>query len=297
MIYRNLTLLILIAAVVLSAACEQGMVNNTTSNTNTVNMNSDNMNVPNANVNSSEANSLNDMSSEIQANEPEKYQANITLKLETAGANILKFPPIQAKVARNGADRRMEFALPNGQKLVYLDIGGKQLVISPARKEYAELNRESTGFDVRSLMLPEQIVKNVKNVQGVEKVGEEKVNGRDVIKYRYGASAQTNTKAGEVDTESYILVDKKTNLPLRSETNAMAQGQNVQGVKGAKIVTEMSDIKTDIDSSLFAAPTDYKKVAPEQIKSQIDMMFNIASGVIQQVMKGVQTSNAPANNN
>ena len=297
MIYKNLTLLILIAAVALSAACEQGTVNNTTSNSTSANMNSDNMNVPNANINSSETNSLNDMSSEIQANEPEKYQANITLKLETAGANTLKFPPIQAQVARNGADRRMEFSLPNGQKLIYLDIGGKQLVISPARKEYAELNRESTGFDVRSLMLPEQIVKNVKNVQGVEKVGEEKVNGRDVIKYRYGASTQTNTKAGEVNTESYILVDKETNLPLRSETNAMAQGQNVQGVKGAKIVTEMSDIKTDIDSSLFAAPTDYKKVAPEQIKSQIDMMFNIASGVIQQIMKGAQTSNAPTNNN
>lgn len=292
--YRNLLMLILITAVSFTIACEQGAVNNTAVNSNAANMNSDNMNAPNANINASDTSSLNDMSSTIKADEPEIYQANVTLKLETTGESNLKLPPLQAKVARNGADRRMEFSLPNGQKLIYLDIGGKQFVISPARKEYAELNRESTGFEVRSLMLPSQIVSQVKNLKGVEKVGEEKSNGRDVIKYRYGASAETGTKAGEVDTESFILVDKETNLPLRSETNATATGKTVQGVKGAKIVTEMSDIKTEIDKSLFAEPTDYKKVAPEQVKGQIDMLFNIAKGVLMQVMQGAQT--APAAN-
>ena len=295
--YRNLLLLILITAAVLTIACEQGAVDSNVVNSNETNVNSENMNTPNANVNASDSSALDNVSSAIEADEPEVYQANVTLKLETAGENALKFPPIQAKVARNGADRRMEFSLPNNQKLIYLDIGGKQFVISPARKEYAELNRESTGIEVRSLMLPSQIVNQVKNLKGVEKIGEEKFNGRDIIKYRYGASAETGTKAGEVDTESFILVDKETNLPLRSETNAAAQGKTVQGVKGAKIVTEMSDIKTDIDKSLFAEPTDYKKVAPEQIKSQIDMLFNVAKGVIQQIMQSAQNQTAPANTN
>ena len=81
------------------------------------------------------------------------------------------------------------------------------------------MNKEAFGFEVRNLMMPEQIVNQVKNVKGVENVGEEKFDGRDVIKYRYDATTDTQTKAGEVSTESYIFVDKETGLPLRSETD------------------------------------------------------------------------------
>ena len=86
----------------------------------------------------------------------------------------------------------MEFNMPSGDKLIYLETGGKNLVFLPNRKQYAELTKESTGIDVRSMMTPDQIVSQVKNMKGVERVGEEKYGDRDAIKYHY--SAITDTK-------------------------------------------------------------------------------------------------------
>ncbi|MCY7377502.1 MAG: hypothetical protein LH472_16210 [Pyrinomonadaceae bacterium] len=259
---------------------------NTAVNTNlnlSVNSNSVNLNVSNANSNTAKTSGAT-----IESKEPEQYQAVVTLKFEVSGAQSLAIPPLKANVARNGADRRMEFSLPNGEKLIYLDRGGKQYVISPNRKQYAELNKESIGIDPRRMLMPEQIVSQVKNLKGVERVGEEKVGDRNAVKYRYGATTDTQSQAGTVQTESIVLVDVETGLPLRSVTNSESQNGSVQGIKGLSFVTEMSDIKTTADASLFAEPTDLKKVAPEEIKSQVDMVFNAAAALIGQLMKSAQ---------
>lgn len=226
----------------------------------------------------------------IDAKEPEAYQATVMLKLETVGApNQAPFPPLKADVARSGGDRRMEFKIPGGETIIYLDKGGRQIVISPQRKQYAELNKESVGFDVRRMLMPEQIVNQLKNMKGVEQAGEEKIDGRDAIKYRYASTAQTQTQAGAVNTESFFLVDKATGLPLRSFTNAAAQG-NVQGVNAVNLITEINNIKTDVDANLFAEPTDYAKVAPDVIRGQINALFSVAAALIGQMMKTTQTT-------
>ncbi len=283
----------LILTVCLGAACQPPTGNstvNTTVNTNSVS------NVGVNAVNTNAANSISNTNSNtsatsgvtIETKEPEQYQAVVTLKFEAAGAQNVATPPLKANVARNGADRRMEFSLPNGEKLVYLDRDGKQYIISPKRKQYAELNKESIGVDPRRMLMPEQIVNQVKNLKGVEMVGEEKVGSRTAVKYRYGATTDTKTQAGTVATESYVLVDKETGLPLRSMTNSESQNGSVQGIKNLSIVTEMSDIKTTSDASLFAEPTDLQKVAPEQIKAQIDLVFSAAMALLGQMMKSAQ---------
>ncbi len=201
----------------------------------------------------------------------------------------MTMPPLKAEVARSGASRRMEITTPNGEKIVYLEAGGKHLIIAPQRKQYGELNKESMGFDIQNLLMPAQIVDRIKNMKGVEKVGEEKVDGRDAIKYRYGATTNTQTKAGNVETESFIFVDKETGLPLRSFTNLQSQGGNVQG----SLVTEMSNIRTTADESLFAAPTDYKQVEPEQIRQQVNQLLSVAMAIVGQVMKSAQPAAIP----
>jgi len=211
------------------------------------------------------------------------------LKLETSGAETMPIPPIKADVARSGADRRMEFKLPTGETVIYLDKGGRQLIISPQKKQYAELNKESVGIDVRSLMMPEQIVNQLKMMKGVEKIGEETVDGREAVKYRFASGANTQSQAGRVETESYILVDKETGLPLRSFTNASAQG-NVKGVNALNLVTEINNIRTDVDANLFNEPTDFQKVAPEQIRAQMNALFTLATTILGQMGK----SNQPA---
>ena len=139
------------------------------------------------------------------------------------------------------------------------------------------MNKEALGFEVRNLMMPEQIVNQVKSVKGVEKVGEEKVDGRDAIKYRYGATTDTQTKAGEVSTESYIFVDKETGFPLRSETNTASNSAQIQGVKGLKLVTELNNIKETAEPTLFEKPADYKEVQPEEIRQQVNTFFTCRS--------------------
>jgi hypothetical protein len=144
-------------------------------------------------------------------------------------------------------------------------------------------------------MMPEQIVQQAKAVPGMRFIGEETQNGRQVMKYAYQAQTNTNTSAGTVATESYMIVDKETGLPLRTETVTQSQtGGNVQGVSGVRIVTEMTDIKTTPDPALFNLPTDYAKIDPETVKANINAIFQVVSALVAQ---GMQQSNAAANSN
>lgn len=275
---------IVLASVLFAVGCQGPATNTAVSNTTNVNRNS---NVTsNTNTNST-------TSATITTSEPNEYQANIKLTLETMGqAQKASLPTIGAMVARSGADRVMEFALPTGEKVIYLDKGGMNYVILPNRKQYAELTKEALGFEVRRLLMPEQIVTQVKAIPGVRLVGEETHNGRPVVKYAYSGTASTQTQAGTVETDSFILVDKETSLPIRSETVSQTQsGANVQGISGVRMVTEMTDIKTTTDANIFTLPTDYAKIDPEQVKAQANLIFSAVAALVGQAMKQAQ---APA---
>jgi len=286
---------VLLFSVVFSIGCQP---QTSTTNANLVNTNaniSSNTFANGANANSMNANST-ASSSTVETKEPEQYEAKVTLKFEAVGdAQKTTLPTITANVARSGADRRMEFVLPgNNEKIIYLDKAGMNYVILPNRKQYAELNKEALGFEVRRMLLPEQIVQQVKNMKGLQLVGEEQMNGRTVTKYRYEGVANTQTQAGQVETESFLIVDKETGLPLRSETVAQSQtGGNVQGYKGLRFVTEMSDIKAATDPTTFAVPTDYAKVDAEQVKAQVNLIFGVAMQIFGQMMKSAQPASSP----
>jgi hypothetical protein len=277
---------ITLAAIGLAAGCQPGATNTVTNTTSATNTNTH----TNSNANPAPAGTT------INTTEPDKYQANIKLTLETLGeTQKAALPPIGALVARSGADRVMEFSLPNNEKVIYLDKGGINYVILPNRKQYAELSKEALGFEVRRLLMPEQIVNQVKTIPGVRLVGEENMNGRPVTKYAYNATANTQTQAGTVATESYVLVDKETGLPVRSETVSQSQsGGNVQGMNGVRIMTEMTDIKTNPDSSIFTLPSEYQKIDSEQVKAQANLIFNTVAAVVGQFVKQASTTPVPS---
>lgn len=288
---KGLIFSILITSVLVFAACPAPTTNVATNTNLSVNTNSNS----NVNTNSVNTNVSNTTTSAVETKEPEKYQATVKLKFETTGEQKMTIPgELQANVAKSGANRRMEFSMPNGDKLIYLETGGKNLVLIQNRKQYAELNKETTGIDIRSMMTPDQIVSQVKNMKGMERVGEEKYGDRDAIKYQFSAVNNTKTTAGNVETKSFLYIDKETGLPLHSETTAASASGNYQGVQGIKIITEMTNIKTDVDQNLFAEPTDYAKVAPEQVKQQVDMVFRVAMVFLEQVMKSAQPQSSPA---
>jgi len=116
-------------------------------------------------------------------------------------------------------------------------------------------------------------------LQGIEPAGEESVNGRTAVKYRYARTSETKTSAGEVKTDAFVYVDKDTGLPLRAELFSEASG-NVQGVKGAKIVAEMRNITTNVEPTLFEVPTGFNKVSEQQVRAQVDAITNTIAAVL-----------------
>ena len=255
-----------------------------------------NTNTRNNNLNTSNINSSNTAASSIEAKEPDKYQALVKVNFEAVGdQQKTTLPALSAVVSRSGGDRRMEFALANGEKVVYLDTAGANYLILPNRKQYAELSKETVGFEIRRMLMPAQIVDQVKGLQGVERVGEETVNGRRAIKYRYASVANTQTRAGQVGTESYLLVDEETGLPLRSETLSQSRsGGNVQGYNGARIVTEMSDINMNPNEAQFAVPTDFARIDADQVKAQAALIFNAFAAIVGQAVHQQQPAQPQA---
>jgi hypothetical protein len=228
------------------------------------------------------------------AREPEKYRAILVFSAETEGGQkTIGIPTLSAEVARNGADRRVSFKLPDGSDLIYLEQGDKHIVIAPARKQWAELTPEATGFQLQKLMTAGQIVSYLEKLRGVERVGEETMNGRLADKYRYATTTNTSSSAGEVKSEAFFYVDKETGLPLRAQLESQASG-NVQGVKAARIVAEMKDISTTVDDSLFQVPADFSKVPPEQVRQQIDAFTSTIVALGKVLLSNMNAAPAPS---
>ena len=242
----------------------------------------------NSNINANSAMSNDNSSSEnsgpsINTREPDKYSATLVFSIETEGGDkAIGIPSLNLQVARNGDDRRLEFKLPDGSPLIYLDHDNHHYVILPARKQYAELTKEATGVQFQKLLTPGQVVEDLKSRKGVQRVGDDTMNGRAAEKYRYSAETNTNTKAGDVKAEAFVYVDKETGLPLRAELDAQSSG-DVKGVKAARAIAEMRDIKTDVDATMFQPPAGYDQVPPEKIRQQIDAL----TGAIMSVLKAM----------
>ena len=247
----------------------------------------------NANLTPANSNAATQPIATLAAREPETYKATLVFTAQTEGGeNAIGIPPLSADVARNGADRRLAFKLPDGSELIYLDRAGTPYAIAPARKQYAELTPAATGFQLHKLMTPGQLVAYLDKLQGIQLIGEESVNGRTAQKYRYSRSTNTGTSAGQVNTESFIFIDKETGLPLRAELFSEASG-NVQGVKGAKIVAEMRDITTNVDPSFFEVPAGLTKVSEAQVRAQVDAASGAIAAVLRTLLTNLNSSAPP----
>jgi hypothetical protein len=279
-------LVVAISAIVISASgCARGPAANANVNAN-LNANV-NANATTSNINASTAPST------IAAREPDAYRATLVFSAETEGGDkAIGIPTLSAEVAKRGADRRLSFKLPDGSDLVYLEHNGVQYGIAPARRQYAELTPQATGFQIQRLMTPGQLVSYLERLKGIEFVGEEQQGGRTALKYRYARTAQTQTSAGEVRTESFVYVDKDSGLPLRAELFSEASG-NVQGVKGAAVVAEMRDIQTTVDASLFEIPAGYNKVPEAQVRQQVDAVANTVAAVLRTLLTNMNSAPPP----
>lgn len=263
-------------------------------NTNTTNTNNSNVNL--INTKAVNTNTATTSGQTIDVKEPEKYSAKIQLSAETTGSdNTAKTPPLSANFAKSGAKTRISFNLPNNEQVVYLNSGNMRYLILPNRKQYAEINENSLGFQPPRVMMPGELIDYLKNQKNFERVGEEQLNNQTVIKYRAAGTAQTQTPAGQVNAESFTYVDKETGLPVRTELTSQATG-NVQGVQGLKAVVEMKDLNMNVDDSQFEVPSGYNKISQEEIRNQVNAVSKAAlaiAGAFLNNMDATTTTNSP----
>jgi hypothetical protein len=284
---RPPVLMLVLALLIALSGCARGPANSNSNLTANVNVNVNANASTGANINASTAPST------IAAREPDTYSATLVFAAETEGGDkAIGIPELSAQVAKSGNDRRLSFKLPDGSDLVYLEKAGVQYGIAPARKQYAELTPEATGFQIQRLMTPGQLVAHLERLQGIEFVGEEPLAGRTALKYRYARTAQTQTSAGEVKTESFVFVDKDTGLPLRAELFSEATG-NVQGIKGAKVVAEMRDIQTNVQPSVFEIPAGFNKVPEAQVRAQVNAVTNTVAAVLRTLLTNMNSAPSP----
>src|ERR1041384_5338559 len=161
----NITRLVVLFFVACLAALPLSCQRADTNTNNNLLANANTSPITNANVSPEPA-------SVIAAREPDRYRATLVFSAETEGGQkTIGIPTLSAEIARNGADRRVAFQLPDGSDLIYLEQGDKHIVIAPARKQYAELTPEATGFQLQKLMTPGQLVAHIEKLRGVERVG------------------------------------------------------------------------------------------------------------------------------
>jgi hypothetical protein len=253
-----------LALALLGAACQPGA----TTNSNAANANAANSN----STNTSGALNSNDSTAAVNAfetREPNQYQATLVItQAATDRGQAMSTPNI--KIARDGDNRRYSISgLPAIGDVVFLDRADRRYLLLPTKKQYVELGPETTGFDVRSLT-PAQMVDRMKSQPGVERVGDDTVNGRSVVKYRYAAAGHTTTQAGDVRAENFIYVDKDTGLPIKVETFGQSTG-NVAGASQARVVAELRDLTTTVDAASFDLPQGYAQITKEQIQQYVQL--------------------------
>lgn len=278
---RNLLIIGLLAASLGASACVPANSNTGNSNANSASNNT------NAN-----ANTGTDADAGIDVREPDVYHTKITFTAESLGDKKTAFPSISVDYARNLKDRRISFTIPGTGPVVYLDVKDKRYVILPDRKEYAEITPADTGgVEIPSSLTPGEIVARLRGTKGANRIGEETLNGRAVIKYKFAGSKPTDTPAGNVSAESFVFVDKETGLPVRSET--VSQGSNqVKGVQGFKLITEMSDIQTTVEPAAFELPTGLKQISTAEIKEKVKAAAQVALLLLSQLKQ--QTTADPS---
>ena len=207
--------------------------------------------------------------------EPERYQATMVTSGNMGGqdSTLSSLSGLvtnrQAFVARDGDRRRVDTELLPGVKVAYLQTPAGRFMLLPSKKIYAEIKLDDNNANSNPLgnqssdFSPDKMLNEQRTGARYEKLGTEEVNGRTTTKYRVTTAPQTGEAKG-VTTESIIWVDESLGMPIKAETTTTGGDSN-----GAKFSMELRDIKTEVDSSVFNLPSDYKKVEYKDIFSQL----------------------------
>lgn len=193
--------------------------------------------------------------------EPETYAAKIVFsaKYSAGAANYL----VQNYfIARAAGNRRLDFELGN-TKVSHLQLAnGKQFVIFPAQKVYAELKTPDEKFltNQPAEFSLEHLLHTKPLGATFQRIGAEEVLGRQTVKYRLDFGAVRN--AQDVRTETTVWADENLGLPIKTEVVAIENEQP----DGARSTMELQEIKTDVEPNLFDVPKDFRPITFQEAR-------------------------------
>jgi outer membrane lipoprotein-sorting protein len=192
----------------------------------------------------------------FQTKEPENYRAVRTLTFtDTSG----KSTTTKTTIAKFGALRREETdASPS---VVLLELNEGQFMLYPNEKIYSvagETGSLDTGDPNQVETSPNRLLHTDSATTTYERLGNEQIDGRSVIKYRVVVNTSGGTSVSL--SETLMWVDETLGMPVKSETTSK---------DGSRSTMLLSEISTDLDQGLFQLPADYQKVALADFQSRL----------------------------
>ena len=195
----------------------------------------------------------------FQTKEPERYQATRTITTVTATGETTVTKNL---VARDGELRRDEIEMMQ-QRVVLLYLPEGKFLFIPDEKVFVDLTKttgaETSGIYDESESSPDRLLHTDPIATSYQQVATETVNGRTAQKYRVvvNSSAAANVSVNE----TLIWIDEALHMPIRSETTSG---------DGKRVTMELSDIKLDVDRTVFQIPEGYEKITildlPKRLK-------------------------------
>jgi len=227
----------------------------------------DNQNAGAANVNG--ASQETSATPPFATKEPERYQAVRVVTSTLNGASADNAQPVESKrtvIARDGDKRREDYETEGGT-ISFLQLSSGSYLLLPEKKLYAEWKPDAIGATdenassaVEPVLPADKLLNEARPQSHYEKLGTEKINGRETVKYRVTVRGQMGT-AKDIAIESLIWVDETLGMPVKSE---------LISPNGAKVSMELRDIAETVDESVFDLPQDYRKVAAREILEQLN---------------------------
>ena len=188
----------------------------------------------------------------FQTKEPERYSAVRTITTVNAQGQTLV---TKTSVTRDGESRRQE-----SKRIVYLDVPEGKFVLLPDEKVYADVTDQSqisadqTQEGLESS--PDALVHSEMATTSYQKLGNEVIGGRNTNKYRIVVNSPAPANVSQ--SETLMWIDEALQMPIRSETKS----------DSTHVTMEISEIKLDVDKSLFRIPADYRKVTFTELRQK-----------------------------
>ena len=199
----------------------------------------------------------------FQTKEPERYSALRTITIVNAAGETLV---TKTAVARDGESRRNESKVAS-KTTVYLDVPEGKFVLLPDEKVYADLTDESrisADKDEDGLSSsPDALLHTDAGSTSYQKMGTESVTGRNANKYRIVVNSSAAANVSQ--SETFMWIDEALQMPIRSETKSS---------DGTRVTMEVSEIKLEVDKSLFRIPEGYQKLTFTELRKRLAAVQN-----------------------